>query len=85
METMTLDEETAIALRSIKLKEAGQPEEAARVWKQIPVSPFWAKFWKDHCGPELLIEAGFNLSAAEAEYGKDWLMSGKYMSSGQKI
>ncbi|GHT44040.1 hypothetical protein AGMMS49965_18980 [Bacteroidia bacterium] len=73
METMTLDEKTDIMLRSIELKEAGLLEEADRVWKQIPLSPFWAKFWKDHCGPDLLIEAGFNLSEAEAEYGKDWL------------
>jgi hypothetical protein len=72
-ETMTLDEKLAIGVRSVKLKEAGLLEEADRVWKQIPLAPYLAKWCKDMMGPEFLIEAGYNLSEAEVEYGKDWL------------
>jgi hypothetical protein len=73
METMTLDEKFAIGMRSIELEDAGYPEEADRVWKQIPISPHMAKWCKEMVGPEFLIQQGYNLSEAEAEYGKDWL------------
>jgi hypothetical protein len=73
MATMTLDEKLAIGVRSIELKEAGLLEEAERVWNQIPLAPYLAKWGKDMMGPEFLIESGFNLVEAEAEYGKDWL------------
>jgi hypothetical protein len=48
-------------------------EEADRVWKQIPLSPTMAKWYKDMVGPEFLIKNGFNLSEAEHEYGQEWL------------
>jgi hypothetical protein len=70
---MTLKERLAIAVRSIELEDAGQPEEADKVWKQMPLDPFWAKYAKEHYGPDFLIKGGYNLAEAEAEYGKDWL------------
>jgi hypothetical protein len=70
---MTLKEKLAIGVQSIKLKEAGQLEESDRVWKQMPLAPYLAKWCKDMIGPEFLIEQGYNLSEAEVEYGKDWL------------
>jgi hypothetical protein len=73
MEQMTLKEKLAIIVKSVELKEAGQFEEADRVRRQVPLSPYLAKFAKEKIGPEFLIQAGFNLSEAEAEYGKDWL------------
>jgi hypothetical protein len=71
--TMTLKEKLAIGVRSIELKKAGKLEEADRVWKQIPLAPYLAKFCKERFGPEFLIQCGYNLSEAEAEFGKDWL------------
>ncbi|GHU93228.1 hypothetical protein FACS189479_04250 [Spirochaetia bacterium] len=73
MEQMTLQEKLAIGVKSLDLREAGQLEEADRVWKQIPLAPYLAKWCKDMIGPEFLIQGGYNLSEAEAEYGPDWL------------
>ncbi|GHT82818.1 hypothetical protein FACS189467_8240 [Bacteroidia bacterium] len=70
---MTLDEKVAIGLRSIELEESGQMAEADRVWKQIPLAPYLAKWWKEMVGVEPLLQQGYNLSEAEAEYGKNWL------------
>jgi hypothetical protein len=69
----TLKEKLANIVRSYELKDAGQPEEADRVWKQMPLDPPLAKFWKEMMGVEALLQQGYNLSEAEAEYGKDWL------------
>ncbi|GHU98223.1 hypothetical protein FACS189483_05960 [Spirochaetia bacterium] len=73
MEQMSLKEKLAIVVKSVKLKDAGQPEEADRVWKQIPLAPYLAKFCKEKIGPDFLIKNGYNLSEAEAEYGPEWL------------
>ncbi|GHT56891.1 hypothetical protein FACS1894109_07390 [Spirochaetia bacterium] len=73
MEQMTLQEKLAIGVKSLDLREAGQFEEADRVWKQIPLAPYLAKWCKDMIGPEFLTKNGFNLSEAEAEYGPEWL------------
>ncbi|GHT20721.1 hypothetical protein AGMMS4957_08390 [Bacteroidia bacterium] len=69
----TLQEKIATAIRSLDLKAAGQLEEADRVRRQIPLSPHMAKFCKEKIGPEFLIQQKYNLSEAEAEFGKDWL------------
>jgi hypothetical protein len=73
MEQMTLQQKLAIGVKSLDLQEAGQFEEADRVWKQIPLAPYLAKWCKDMIGPEFLIQCGYNLSEAEAEFGQDWL------------
>ncbi|GHT54085.1 hypothetical protein AGMMS49982_18200 [Bacteroidia bacterium] len=69
----TLQERLATIVESIELEKAGQPEEARRVRKQVPLSPHLAKWCKEMMGPAYLTERGFNLSDAEVEYGKDWL------------
>ncbi|GHT23524.1 hypothetical protein AGMMS4957_15200 [Bacteroidia bacterium] len=69
----TLDEKVKTILKSYELSDAGQLEEARRLRNQVPLSPYLAEWGKKWVGPEFLIEAGFNLSEAEAEYGKDWL------------
>jgi hypothetical protein len=71
---MTLKEKLAIVVKSYELKDAGKPEEADRVWKQMPLAPYLAKFCKEKIGPEFLIEQGYNLSEAEAEFGQNWLV-----------
>jgi len=49
-------------------------DEATRLTKQIPLVPEIAKAAKEALGADYLRQSGFNLSAAEAEYGKDWLL-----------
>ena len=70
---MTLDEKLQLGVRSVELKKQGKFEEAERLQKQIPLAPFLAKFLKDHIGTEALLQGGWNLSEAEAEYGSDWI------------
>jgi hypothetical protein len=72
-QTMTLHEKLQIGMRSIELKKQGRIEEADKVKKQIPLPPYLAKFYKDHLGLEALLQSGWNLSEAMAEYGSDWL------------
>jgi hypothetical protein len=35
--------------------------------------PYLAKIYKEKVGVEHLINSGWNLSEAEAEFGRDWL------------
>ena len=70
---MTMEEETAIALKAIELKKQGKLEESLKLQKQIPLPPYLAKFGKDYFGADCLIKTGWNLSAAEAEFGSGWL------------
>jgi hypothetical protein len=71
--TMTQEEEAAIIIKAIELKEQGKPEECERMMKQIPLPPYLAKFAKDHFEADFLIKYGWNLSEADAEYGPGWL------------
>jgi hypothetical protein len=73
VETMPLKERLAIGMKSIALEEAGQIEEASRVLRQIPLPAYLAKFAKEKIGVDFLIQQGFNLSEADAEYGPGWL------------
>ena len=70
---MTIDEEFAIGMKAIELKKQGKMEEALDLEKSIPLPPYLAKWAKKRLGAEFLIENGWNLSEAEAEYGADWL------------
>jgi hypothetical protein len=75
--TMTLEEEAVIALKAFELKKQGKLEEYERTLKQIPLQPYLAKFVKDHIeyfGKDFFEKYGWNLSAAEAEYGPDWII-----------
>jgi hypothetical protein len=72
-EIMTLHEKLRLGVKSIELKKQGKIEEADRVFKQIPLPPYLAKFAKEKIGADFLIRHGWNLTEAEAEYGSDWL------------
>ena len=70
---MLLEEQAAIGLKAIELKKQGNLEESERTMKQIPLPPYLAKFAKEHFGADFLINYGWNLAEADAEFGRDWL------------
>ena len=72
-QTMTIDEKLAISGRAIELKKAGDREGYNRLTKTIPLPPYIAKVIKEKVGAGYLINSGWNLSEAEAEFGSDWL------------
>ena len=70
---MTLDEKLAITCKAAELYKAGDEEGYSRLTMSIPMPPYLAKVFKEKVGADFLIESGFNLSEAEAEFGHDWL------------
>jgi len=70
---MTLDEKLAIGMKAIELEKAGNEEEATRIFRTVPIPSYIAKVMKDKMGASFLIEGGWNLAEAEAEFGRDWL------------
>jgi hypothetical protein len=72
-ETMTLDEKLAISNKACALWEAGDKEEYDRLMRIVPMPPYLAKVAKEKIGVDFLINGGWNLSEAEAEFGQDWL------------
>ena len=72
-ETMTLDEKLAISCKAAALWKAGDEEGASRLMRTAPLPPYLAKIYKEKVGVKELIESGWNLSEAEAEFGPDWL------------
>jgi len=48
--------------------------EATRLMKMLPMQPELAKAAKEVLGVDYLRQSGFNLTAAEKEYGTDWLL-----------
>ena len=71
--TMTLDEKLAISCKAAALRDAGDEEGASRLLRTAPMPPYLAKIYKEKVGVKPLIESGWNLSEAEAEFGPDWL------------
>jgi len=70
---MTLGEKLAISNKACLLLKAGDEKEYLRLTKTIPMPPFLAKIMKEKVGADYLINEGWNLSEAEAEFGPDWL------------
>ena len=70
---MTLAEKLDIACRSAALSQAGDEEGATRLLRSAPMPPYLAKIAKEKMGADFLINGGWNLSEAEAEFGSDWL------------
>ena len=70
---MTLDEKLDIACRAAALRQAGDEEGATRLLRTAPLPPYLAKVMKEKVGADFFTDAGYNLSEAEAEFGKDWL------------
>ena len=73
VQPMTLEEEADILLKAIDLKKQGKLKESDQMMKQIPLPPYLAKFAKDYFGTDCLLQLGWNLTEADAEYGPDWL------------
>jgi len=73
VETMSLDEKFDIAQRAMDLEETGNLEEADRLMKTIPLPYYLAKVMKEKMGLDALLNSGWNLSDAEAEFGSEWL------------
>jgi len=72
-QTMTLDEKLAISNRACALYQAGDEEGASRVIRTAPLPPYLAKVFKEKIGLKPLLDSGWNLSEAEAEFGSRWL------------
>jgi hypothetical protein len=70
---MTEDEKVAIAMEAMRLRKEGKEDEARLLNRSIPMTAFMAKFWKEKMGKDFLINGGWNLAEAEAEYGQGWL------------
>ena len=73
IETMSLDEKLAISNRALDLWDAGDKEGFSRLIRTAPMPPYLAKVAKEKMGADFLINGGWNLSEAEAEFGSDWL------------
>ena len=72
-QTMTLDEKLAISNKALDLLDAGDREGYNRLMKTAPMPPYLAKVAKEKIGVDFLINGGWNLSEAEAEFGQNWL------------
>ena len=71
---MTLHEKLALDMQALELRKQGKIEEAEKMEREmIPMSPYMAKWAKKHLGANWLINGGWNLSEAEAEFGPGWL------------
>jgi hypothetical protein len=70
---MTLDEKLDIGVKAAALDDAGKREEASKLIRSIPMPPYLAKIAKEKIGADFLINGGWNLSEAEAEFGQGWL------------
>ena len=70
---MTIEEKLVISNRAIAMIKAGNEEEGRRLLRSAPMPPYLAKVAKKTMGADFLIQGGFNLSEAEAEFGPDWL------------
>jgi len=72
-QTMTIEEKLAISNKACMLLHAGDREGYMRTIKTAPMPPYLAKVLKEKVGPDYLLNGGWNLSEAEAEFGPGWL------------
>jgi len=72
-QTMTDEEKLVISNKACLLARAGDMEGYSRLTRTIPLPPFMAKIAKEKIGVDFLLQGGWNLSEAEAEFGSDWL------------
>jgi hypothetical protein len=70
---MTLQEKLHTRTQAKELKKQGKLEEADRLERSIPIEPWLAAWGKERMGADFLINGGWNLSEAEAAFGRDWL------------
>jgi len=74
IETMSLDEKLAISNKALDLLDAGDREGYNRIMRTMPMPPYLAKVFKEKVGADFLINGGWDLSEAEAEFGPGWLV-----------
>ncbi|MCL2318477.1 MAG: hypothetical protein FWC45_00200 [Treponema sp.] len=72
-QVMSIEEKLAISNKACALRKAGDVEGYSRLTRSIPMPPYLAKIMKEKMGAEFLVDGGWNLSEAEAEFGSDWL------------
>ena len=72
-ETMSLDEKLAISNKAFAMINSGDEEAGRRLLRTAPMPPYLAKIYKEKVGVKELLEAGYNLSEADTEFGPDWL------------
>jgi len=72
-QTMTLDEILALSGKVDELWKSGDKEGFINLMKTVPMPPYLAKIMKDKMGPDYLLNGGWNLSEAEAEFGLNWI------------
>jgi hypothetical protein len=72
---MTEREKAEIFMEAHRLREEGREDEATAVQHNIPLPANLAKFLKEQVGAEFLIQNGWNLAEAEAEFGSNWLIA----------
>ena len=70
---MTEREKAAILVKSFELRDAGKEAEAHALLATIPMPPYLAKVTKEKWGADALVQGGWNLSAAEEQFGQGWL------------
>ena len=71
--TMTIDEKLVVLNKAIALKNSGDNEGYDRLTKSVPLPSYLAKILKEKMGADYLINGGWNLVEAEAEFGSNWL------------
>jgi hypothetical protein len=72
---MTDREIADIFAQARQLRAEGKEEEATAMQRTAPLPAFMAKVIKEKVGAEFLIQGGWNLAEAEAEFGSNWLAS----------
>jgi hypothetical protein len=70
---LTSEQKYAILDASLAAAERGDPDDQGRLIRQIPLAPRLAKAAKEIWGKAFLLQEGYDLSAAEAAYGPNWL------------
>lgn len=71
-QAMSIYDKLAISMQAFELEKQGKYEEAQKIMHTIPLPSYLAKWAKKRFGVETLINTGWNLSEAEAEYGSDF-------------
>ncbi len=70
---LSLHEKLELLVKIRELEAEGKEEEAASLKLRVPAPAYMAKFAKEHFGVDFILNCGWSMAEAEAEYGADWL------------
>jgi hypothetical protein len=73
MAKLTMEEKAEIIRASLEASDAGNEEEELRLLRMLPLAPHLAMAGKEVYGAEYMKSAGYDLSAANEEFGDGWL------------